>query len=54
MSTAPRRWAWSACSCSKWILAYAGLSAVWFLSDAVKPELDLAVAELAAAELAKA
>lgn len=38
----------------KWILAYAGLSAVWFLSDGVKPELDLAVAELAAAELAKA
>jgi streptomycin 6-kinase len=38
----------------QWILAYAGLSAAWFLGDGVSPELDLVVAELAAAELAKA
>ncbi|WP_119459047.1 aminoglycoside phosphotransferase family protein [Rhodospirillaceae bacterium SYSU D60014] len=38
----------------KWILAWAGLSAVWYLGDGVKPELDLAVAEIAAAELAGA
>jgi streptomycin 6-kinase len=36
----------------KWILAYAGLSAAWILGDGEWPELDLAVAELAAAELA--
>jgi streptomycin 6-kinase len=38
----------------QWILAYAGLSAAWFLGDGVHPELDLKVAELAIAELAKA
>lgn len=37
----------------KWILAWAGLSAAWYVSDGVKPELDLAVAEIASAELAK-
>ena len=36
----------------KWILAYAGLSAAWWLGDGIEPTLDLAVAELAAAELA--
>jgi streptomycin 6-kinase len=36
----------------KWILAYAGLSAAWILGDGEWPELDLAVAELAASELA--
>jgi streptomycin 6-kinase len=38
----------------KWILAWAGLSAVWFLEDGVKPELDLTVAEIAAAAHATA
>ncbi len=37
----------------KWILAYAGLSAAWWLGDGVEPTLELAVAELAAAELAR-
>jgi streptomycin 6-kinase len=32
-------------------LAWAGLSAVWFMSDGVHPETDFAVAALAAAEL---
>jgi streptomycin 6-kinase len=36
----------------QWILAWAGLSAAWFLSDGVPPETDFAVAELAAAALA--
>jgi len=36
----------------KWILAYAGLSAAWTLGDGEQPEIALAVAELAAAELA--
>ena len=36
----------------QWILAWVGLSAAWFLSDGVSPETDLAVAALAAAELA--
>jgi streptomycin 6-kinase len=35
-----------------WTLAFAGLSAAWILADGDTPELDLAVAELAAAELA--
>ncbi|MGR6035548.1 MAG: aminoglycoside phosphotransferase family protein [Candidatus Nitrosoglobus sp.] len=35
----------------KWILAYAGLSAAWFLGDGETAETDLAVAEVAAAEL---
>jgi streptomycin 6-kinase len=36
----------------KWILAYSGLSAAWILEDGEWPERDLAVAELAASELA--
>jgi streptomycin 6-kinase len=36
----------------QWILAWAGLSAAWFLSDGVPPETDFAVAELAATALA--
>jgi streptomycin 6-kinase len=36
----------------KWVLAYAGLSAAWMLEDGHQPELELAVAELAASELA--
>lgn len=36
----------------KWILAYAGLSAIWRLNDGVDLELDLAVARIAATELA--
>jgi streptomycin 6-kinase len=36
-----------------WILAYAGLSASWSLEDGDVPEVALAVAELAAAELAR-
>jgi streptomycin 6-kinase len=35
----------------QWILAYAGLSAAWSLEDGEAPELVLAVARLAAAEL---
>ena len=35
----------------QWILAWAGLSAVWFLGDGVTPETDFAVARLAAAAL---
>jgi streptomycin 6-kinase len=35
----------------KWVLATCGLSAAWHLEDGNKPELDLAVAEIAAAEL---
>jgi streptomycin 6-kinase len=37
----------------KWVLAFAGLSAAWILGDGENPELDLAVAEIAAAELAR-
>jgi streptomycin 6-kinase len=36
----------------KWVLAFGGLSAAWILADGERPELDLAVAELAASELA--
>jgi streptomycin 6-kinase len=36
----------------QWILAFTGLSAAWFLTEGIKPELDLAIAELAASELA--
>jgi streptomycin 6-kinase len=36
----------------KWILAWAGLSAAWVLGDGEHPELELVIAELAAAELA--
>jgi streptomycin 6-kinase len=35
----------------KWVLAYCGLSAAWILEDGDEPELDLAVAQIAAAEL---
>lgn len=37
----------------QWILAWAGLSAAWWLQDGESPTSDLIVAELAAAELAK-
>ncbi|MGE0120245.1 MAG: aminoglycoside phosphotransferase family protein [Dongiaceae bacterium] len=37
----------------EWILAYAGLSAAWFLSDGTAAGANLKVAELAAAELAR-
>ena len=37
----------------KWTLAFTGLSAAWILGDGDQPDLDLAVAELAAAELAR-
>ena len=37
----------------KWILAFTGLSAAWILGDGDQPDLDLAVAELAAAELSR-
>ena len=35
----------------RWILAWAGLSAAWFLADGELPDIDLRVAGLAAAEL---
>src|SRR5215213_5970226 len=35
----------------QWTLAFTGLSAAWILDDGDQPDLDLAVAELAAAEL---
>ncbi len=35
----------------QWIVAYAGLSAVWFLNDGMAADTDLAVAGFAAAEL---
>ena len=35
----------------RWVLAWAGLSAAWWLSDGVQPEIDFRIAELAAAEL---
>jgi streptomycin 6-kinase len=38
----------------QWGLAFAGLSAAWFIEDGVTPTFDLAIAEIAAAELAKA
>jgi streptomycin 6-kinase len=37
----------------QWTLAFTGLSAAWILADGDKPDLDLAVAELAAAELGR-
>ena len=37
----------------RWVLAYAGLSAAWTLGDGDDADLALAVAELAAAELAR-
>lgn len=35
----------------RWILAWTGLSAAWFLEDGTAPAIDLRVAELSAAEL---
>ena len=35
----------------QWILAWAGLSAAWWLSDGVHPEIDFRIAELAARDL---
>ncbi len=37
----------------QWIMAYAGLSAVWFLDDDQAADTDLAVAEMAAAQLSQ-
>jgi streptomycin 6-kinase len=37
----------------QWALAFTGLSAAWIIGDGDDPVLDLAVADLAAAELAK-
>jgi streptomycin 6-kinase len=37
----------------RWVLAYAGLSAAWILSDGDDATLDLTVAEIAAAEIAR-
>jgi streptomycin 6-kinase len=37
----------------RWVLAYAGLSTSWSLEDGDEPRLALAVAEIAAAELAR-
>jgi streptomycin 6-kinase len=37
----------------RWVLAYAGLSAAWILSDRDDATLDLTVAEIAAAEIAR-
>ncbi len=44
----------SAPGCCGGVLAYAGLSASWSMEDGDKPSLALAVAEIAAAELAGA
>lgn len=38
----------------RWVLAWAGLSAAWFLEDGETPDIDLRVAALAAAELDRA
>ncbi|MDR6755377.1 streptomycin 6-kinase [Mycoplana sp. BE70] len=35
----------------QWILAWSGLSAVWYLDDAMAADIDLRIAELAAAHL---
>ena len=37
----------------EWTLAFTGLSAAWILGDGDQPDLDLAVGELAAAELSR-
>jgi streptomycin 6-kinase len=37
----------------RWVLAYAGLSAAWTIGDGGDPALALAIAQIAAAELAK-
>jgi streptomycin 6-kinase len=34
-----------------WIIAWCGLSAVWFIEDGLSPEIDFRIAELAIAEL---
>lgn len=36
----------------QWILAWCGLSAAWFITDGMSAEIDLAIAELAVAEIA--
>ena len=36
----------------QWVLAYAGLSAAWFIEDGADPIFDLTIAKIAAAELA--
>jgi streptomycin 6-kinase len=36
-----------------WILAWAGLSAAWYIADGASPEIDLQVAEMARAELTR-
>ncbi len=38
----------------RWILAWTGLSAAWFLEDGQSPATDLEIARLAAAELDRA
>lgn len=35
----------------KWIIAWSGLSAAWFIGDGQSPEIDFRIAELAIAEL---
>ncbi len=35
----------------QWIVAWSGLSAVWFISDGISPDTDFTIAELALAEL---
>lgn len=37
----------------RWTLAWTGLSAVWFLEDNMKADIDLAIGEMALAELRK-
>jgi streptomycin 6-kinase len=37
----------------RWVLAWTGLSAAWFLGDGTSPAIDLEIAELAAAELGR-
>jgi streptomycin 6-kinase len=39
------------CRLLRWILAWSGLSAAWFIPDGVSPKINLQVAELAEAEL---
>ena len=37
----------------QWVLAWAGLSALWSFNDGIEKEMDLQIAEIAAAELGK-
>jgi streptomycin 6-kinase len=37
----------------QWVLAWAGLSALWSFNDGIEKEMDLKIAEIAAAELRK-